>query len=200
MTSEVSIGNGALIKLGADTIIALTDDNNRARTLNARYESVRDAELRRRRWRFSIKRTSLAALATTPDSDFAYAYQLPADFLRLIEGGDIVQLADLSDYRSGSSEMYSIENGTILTNLSAPLAIRYIAKITDPTLYDPAFAEAFSARLAFECCEKLTQSDSKKQLAWGDYKNSIKEAIAANAIEVASESVADDTWVMARRQ
>jgi hypothetical protein len=199
-TSDVSICNAALIKLGADPIIALTDDTNRARTIAARYEAVRDAELRRRRWRFTIKRTSLAADADAPDSDFDYAYSVPNDFLRLIEGADIVQVADMSDYRSGGNELYSLENGMILTDLGAPLAIRYIARITDPALFDVAFNEALACRLAFECCEKITQSDSKKQLVWGDYKNSIREATLANALEVCSQSTADDTWVIARAQ
>lgn len=200
MTTDVSVCNGALIKLGADTIIALTDDTNRARTLQARYASVRDAELRRRRWRFAIKRTSLPALSSTPDSDFDYEYQLPNDYLRLIPGGDLVNVPDLSDFRSATSLMWSVENGKILTSLGAPLSIRYIAQITDPSLFDSAFAEALSSRLAFECCERITQSDSKKQIAWADYKNAIKEAVTANAIETPSESIGDDTWVIARAQ
>jgi hypothetical protein len=197
-TSDVSICNAALIKLGADPIIALTDDTNRARTISARFESVRDAEIRRRNWRFAIKRTSLAADADAPDSDFDYAYSVPNDFLRMLRGGDIVEVADMSDYRSGSNELFSLENGKILTNLGAPLSIRYIARITDPALFDSAFIEALACRLAFECCEKITQSDSKKQLIWADYKNSISEAKRANAFEVSSQSVGDDTWVIAR--
>lgn len=197
-TSDVSICNGALIKLGEDTIVALTDETNRARALSVRYEPVRDAEIRRRRWRFSLKRVSLPALTDAPDSDFDFAYQVPEDYLGLVDGGDLRQVADMSDFRTRSSQWWSLENGKILTNLGAPLAIRYKAKITDPTLFDPAFAEALSARLAFECCERITQSDSKKQICWSDYRNAIKEAVAANAIEVPSETIGDDTWVLAR--
>lgn len=199
-TSDVSICNAALIKLGADPIIALTDDTNRARTIAARYESVRDAELYLRRWKFSILRASLAALSDTPDSDFDYAYQPPNDFLRLIEGADIVQVPDLSDYRTTSNALYSIENGKILTNLGAPLAIRYIAQITDPSLFNPAFVEALASRLAYECCEKITQSDAKKEAALRDYRIAVSEATRANAIETSSVSQADDTWITSRAQ
>lgn len=198
MTSEVSICNRALQKLGADTIQALTDDTNRARALALAYEPVRDAELRRRRWRFAIKRVSLAALSSTPDSDYDYQYQVPNDYLRLIEGGDIAQTADMADYRGGASALYSVEGNKILTNLGAPLAIRYIARITDPALFDVAFAEAFAMRLAFECCERITQSDSKQALCKDAYKEALKEARQANALEVAAESIADDSWVLAR--
>lgn len=196
--SIISICNRALQILGADSIINLQEDNNRTRALNIAYEPVRDAELQRRRWRFSIKRVSLPALSATPDSDYARQFQLPNDYLRLIPGGDLRTLTDMSDYRSMGSALYSVEGMQLLTNLGAPLAIRYIARITDAAIYNASFAEALSARIAHACCERITQSDSKQQLAWGLYKQAIKEATLANAIEGAPESVADDTWVVAR--
>lgn len=198
MASDVSICNAALLKLGAEPILTLNDNNNRARVLNQRYTAVRDAELYRRRWRFSIQRASLPALATAPISDYPYAYQLPDNFLRLIEGGDIRSISDLSDFQGGCSELYSVEGTSILTFLTPPLNIRFIARITDAALFHAAFDESFASRLAYECCEKITQSDSKRQLATLDYKTAIQEAVRAQAIEVASQSQADDTWVTAR--
>lgn len=196
--TDVSICNRALQLLGAEAILNLSEDNNKTRALNVAYEPVRDAELHRRRWRFAIKRASLAALTEVPDSDYAVQYQLPVDYIRLVPGGDLRQLADVSDFRSATSALYSVEGQRILTDLSAPLAIRYIARITDTSLYNPSFCEALSARLALECCERIMQSDSKKQLARVAYKDAIREATLANAIEGAPESIADDTWVMAR--
>lgn len=200
MTSEVSIANRALTLLGADTIIALTDDNNRGRTMAANFEAIRDAELDRHRWRFSIKRANLPALASAPLFQYGKQYQVPVDFLKLIEGGDLVSGSDLTDYRTGSSALWSREGDKILTNLAAPLHIRYIARITDTSLYSPSFAESFAARLADECCERITQSDSKRQICMAAYKRAIKEAIRANALEVPPESQADSEWVTARMQ
>jgi len=198
--SAVSICQRALHILGAGTIISLSDNTEKARVMNVAYEPVRDAELRRRRWRFSIVRVSLAALASTPDSDYDYQYQLPNDCLRLIEGGDIVSLVDLTDYRTTASALYQVEGRKILTNMAAPLAIRYIAKITDVSLFDSSFCEALSARLAYECCARITESTAKEDQCLRRYNFAIREATQANAIERASEGVADDTWVMARTQ
>lgn len=198
--SEVSICNRALQLLGSDTIISLTDDNNRARAMNLAYQPVRDAEQERHRWRFCIKRDSLAALATAPSFGYAYQYQRPNDYLRLIEGGDLTSAADLSDYRTGSSALYSIEGDRILTDLGAPLNIRYLARIEDTSLFSPSFCEALSARLADDCCERITQSDSKRQLSTAAYKRAIQEAVRANALEVATESQADSEWVVGRVQ
>jgi hypothetical protein len=198
MASDVSICSRALHKLGAGTITTLDDNNERARVMKQAYEPVRLAELRRHRWRFAIKRTSLPALSDAPDSDYDYAYELPADFLRLIEGGDLASTADLTDYRGGASALYSLEGRQILTHLGAPLAIRYIANITDTALMDAAFIETLSCRLAFECVERITESASKKDELRKDYNQSVKDAIRANAIEGASQSPADAEWVMAR--
>lgn len=196
--SDVSICNRALDKLGADSITSLTDDNDRARRMNRAYEPVRQAELRRRRWKFSIKRTSLAALSDEPDSDFSYQYQLPNDYLRLLPGGDLYASEDLSDYRSGPNAEYQVENGKILTNREAPLSIRYIADITDASLFDSAFAEALSARLAYENCEAITGSSSKQEQCRGDYLMAVREAARASAIESAPEYTSDSEWIMAR--
>lgn len=197
MASEVEICNRALHKLGADTIISLSDDNNRARVMNVAYQPVRDAELFRRRWKFSLKRASLAALSTAPEFGFLYQYQIPTDFLRLVEGGDLLTNVDLSDYRNGGPT-YAREGDKILTDYPAPLDIRYIARITDTSLFDPAFAEALSARLAMECAKRITDSETAVQAAQQNYRLAIREAIVANAIERASESMADDSWIMAR--
>lgn len=200
MTSEVSIANRALTLLGADLIIALTDDNNRGRTMAANFAAIRDAELERHRWRFSIARAVLPALATAPAFQYGKQYQVPVDFLKLIEGGDLVSGSDLTDYRTGSSALWSREGDKILTNLGAPLHIRYIARITDTSLYSSSFAEMLAARIADECCERITQSDSKRQICMAAYKRAKQEAVRSNAIEVPSESQADGEWVTARAQ
>ncbi len=197
--SEVQIANLALQKLGEESITALNQEDTRAVEMNLAFASVRDAELNRRRWRFSITRVSLPALVATPDSDYPYQYQLPGDFIRLIEGGDISTLVDMSDYRGGFGAQYSIEGRRILTALGAPLAIRYIYRVTDTTLYTPAFDAAFASRLAYETCERITQSSTKKAECLADYRMAIREAALAQALELPSETPADDTWMIARR-
>jgi hypothetical protein len=198
--SEVQIANLALQILGEDRITALTDDFKRAEAMNLAFASVRDSELNKRRWRFSILRMSLPALVSTPDSDYGYEYQLPGDFIRLVEGGDIRSTADLTDYRNGAKLDYSIEGRKILTDLGAPLAIRYIARITDTTQFTPAFDMAFAAALAEQTCERITGSMEKTKLAIVQYRKAIRDAALAQALELPPAPQADDTWIMARTQ
>jgi hypothetical protein len=196
--SDVSICNRALQILGATAITSLTDNNGKARALNLAFEPVRRAELRRRRWGFAIKRTSLPALSSTPDSDYAHQYQLPNDCVRLVAGGDLTSAADSSDYRCPTAGLYVVEGKRILTNLPAPLAIRYLADITDAASFDSAFVEALAARLAVECCEAITESSQKLQDARLAYRLAIREAGMANAFEKSPEYMAEDSWVTSR--
>lgn len=195
---ETYLANRALIKLGASRILDLDDDDPKAIALKESFTAVRDAELRRRRWRFALSRHLLPALVQAPAFGFARAFQLPAGCLRVIQIGQYDLGPNLADYRAAPMELWSIEGRQILTNLGAPLPVRTIQQITDTTLWDSAFSEAFAARLAYECCEPITQSDSKKQLAWADYQQSIREAARANAFEASPQEPTDDTWVMGR--
>jgi hypothetical protein len=197
--SDVAIANLALTKLGEARIISFSDDTKAARAVAAVYDLLRDAELRRRKWRFTIKRTQLPALAVSPEFGYAYAYQIPADCLSILSVGDVAPGVDLSDYRTGlDMELYSIEGRAILTDLPAPLKLRYKARVTDATQFDAAFVQAFASRLAYELAEDLTQSAAKKQAAGEDYKLAVREAVAANAIEVAPTPIPDDSWLLSR--
>jgi hypothetical protein len=198
MSSETDICNAALIKLGADTILSLDDGSDRANKLKLRYPMIRDAELRRKRWRFSLERVSLAADAQAPDHGFPYQYTLPARCLRVIQVGTCHVGLDLSDYRASSSAAYSIEGRKVLTHFTAPLAFRFIARITDTGLFDAAFTEALAARIAYEMAERTTAMEPKRQAALVDYRHAILEAARANAFENPPESAADDTWIAAR--
>jgi hypothetical protein len=199
MASEVDIANLALTKLGAATIISLNDPDPKATVMNLLYPIVRDAELRRRKWKFSLRRASLPALAATPIG-YARQFQLPTDplCLRVIQVGDYHVGLDMSDYRSIPTEIFSIEGTTILANLPAPLNIRYIAQVTDTGTFDAAFVDALACRMAFESCKKITNSDSAKESLRADYRAAIREAAHANALESAPAHPADDSWVMAR--
>lgn len=197
---DVSIANRALTKLGEARIISFGDDTKAARAIAACYYIVRDAELRRHKWRFAIKRAALPALTSTPPFGYAYEYQLPADCIGILAVGDIAAGIDMSDYRVGlDTELFSLEGRTIRTDLPAPLNLRYKSRVTDATQFDIAFVEALASRIAYECAEDLTQSAAKKQAAAEDYKMSIREAIAANAVEIVPSATADDSWLLSRQ-
>ena len=182
-TSDVSIANRALGKLGQTTITSLTQDSTAARAVNAAYESVRRAEIRKHPWNFAKKRARLAASADTPLFDFAYQFPFPSDCLRVLNKADV-------DWK--------IEGQAILSDDSGPLDIIYLRDVTDPNVFDEAFIEAFACKLAMELAEKLTSSSEKRDRAQKEYQYALQEARRTNAIERMSEDRIEDDWERAR--
>jgi len=189
MSSETEICNRALQKLGAGRITSLTQGSANARSCNVAYAPIRDAELRAHAWSFSIKRVQLAALAIGPIFYFDNQFQLPSDFLRLLPRDRFDNLADLD---------WTIEERNLLTDDAAPLNVRYVAQITDPNTMDALFREALSSKIAYELCEEITQSNTKKEAARIDYIMAIREARRINAIEKTAEDLPEDNWLKAR--
>lgn len=187
MASVVGICNSALQKLGETRITSLSEDTERARDCNDQYERTRDALLRRHKWNFAITREDVAADGTAPsdESGFSYSYTLPTDCLRVLPPRD-------------HTVDWSVEGRKILTNWSAPLHVRYVARITDPNEMDALFREALATQLAYDLCEKITQSNQKKAGLGEDLKHVIAEAKRAGAIEQIAEEPPEDEWITVR--
>lgn len=196
--SNVAIANLALTKLGDLRILNLTDNTKPAREVNAVFDMARDYLQRRFSWRFCIKRANLAADTSTPLWDWSYQYPVPTDCLRILQVGQWYPTPDLSDLISTGGQEYVLEGKYILSNQAGPLKLRYLSRVTDPVQFDTAFDMAFSAYLAYLVAEPLTASAEQKQMAYNDYRNAIKDAVIANAIENPPESLADQTWILAR--
>jgi hypothetical protein len=197
VATETEVINSALIKLGANPITSRSDATKPARVADARFDSVRDAELRRHTWPFACKRDELSALASTPAFGFLYEYQLPTDCLKVLQVSLYAPIS-LSDYRNTDEAHYRIEGRKILTDHVAPLPIRYVQRLTTTSQYDSALVEALASRCAYEWCEAITSSSSKRADMWSDYKIAINEAIVAGAIELPPSLIADDTWILGR--
>lgn len=199
MASEIEIANRGMTKLGAERISSFDDNTTESRAVKSLYDISRKAILRRALWSFAKKRTKLAAIALpagTEDWDYAYQYNLPTDFLRLIQVNDFTVPVGFNQARTREDAPYQLEGNRILTNYGPPLKIRYIADIIDPTKYDACFVEAFACQIAYECCETITQSNTKKADLAREAKFWIMEAMKINQVEQPPESIHDGSWIL----
>lgn len=185
--SVVGIWNRCLQKLG-QTLVTSTDENTRnARACNAAYEPCRDALFEKHTWRFTILRAALAAESPAPTWGKANSYAVPSDFIRLAP-----------DYPEDLRHKdWEIENGKIVTDETAPLYIRYVSKVTDPNVMTPLFRELLATKMAFELCEVITQSNTKKRELREDMRELLQEARRANAFLSIPAVPPDDEWLEA---
>jgi hypothetical protein len=189
--SNVKIANSALIKVGANRIDALTDDNDRAAIINEQFDELRDELLRSHPWNFAIQRKSVAQTADTPVFGFTYEYQIPSDSLRILST-NIPQDVD-----------YQIElnkNGTSLVIVTdySEVKIRYIKRQTDPTLFSHHFAQTLALRIAYDVSYFFNQSTAQRNQLWQEYQAMLAQARSFDAQEGRMPTVEADDWIDVR--
>jgi len=200
MATKIDVINFALIKLGSEPLASEKDNNVASRAIEVVYDGLLERLLRSYRWAFSIKRIELAALVNRPGFEYRHAYQLPADCLRIDKVGhrDFPQSMIDTIGRSTGRPLWQQEGRTIVTDLEAPLQLRYGAKVTDSSQWDATFTNAFACLIASELCEKINQSSTKKQAAQQDFSKAITEARQASAIERPAIIQQDTSWYTER--
>lgn len=179
----------ALDLLGADPIIALDSTSKTSRIMTRNYGVIRDAVIRAHPWNAAIHRTTIAADATAPDSVFAYQYSLPTDpyCLRVL---DLPEALDTDEWR--------VEGRKLLTDVAAPLPIRYLKRITDPLEYDPLMTQAIATRLASFSAYSITGSRSMMIDLFNGYQSILGDARTQDSFEGTTSIEFADPLVEAR--
>lgn len=186
MPSVVDICNKALDKLGEYGPITSLDDGNKPANLCKRnWPLVRDMVLRDHPWNFAVRRAVLASADPAPEWGFTYRFPFRENHLRLLEVRDL------------RNDEYEVEDRAILSNATA-LYVRYIERVDDPNSYDAICFDAMAARLAFELCEALTQSNTKKDALWQEYKDTLIRACSVDAQENPPRDYTEDDWIAVR--
>lgn len=184
--SETDIANSALVKIGVDTISALSDNTKAAKLCNARYAYTRDEILSQHPWNCAKKRASLALDGAAPAYYFTARFALPADFMKWFDSD-----MDLDDE-------WSLESGYIL-NFKSTLNITYIYKLTDTTKFDPLLTESIAWRLAADLAYPMVQSVTLAQQCWKAFGDTMALARSKNAQERGSiQQVGAYDWLQAR--
>lgn len=173
--SEVDICNLALIRLGANVISSLDESSDVARMCSHLWPSVRDDVLSLHPWNCAVKRASLARLSSTPETEFSYMYQLPTDFLRLLD----IDGVDWEDFRVETYE----GNKVILCDVTT-CVIRYIFRNEAVVTYDPGLVDVLAARMEAELAFGVTRSASRAQLAWQLYE---RKKLVAQSVDAQQE-------------
>lgn len=191
MASLTDVFNRSLQKLGVKRLTSYDENSPAGRACRAAWRQVRRAELRKNTWTFATRRFELAADDPNPTWGRQNSFTLPADFIKLVPLYPEID----TPYRD-----WVLENKKILTNDSAPLYGRYVADTEVINEMDDLFIESTACKMAYEMCEELTQSNSKKESLKLDYRDAIREAKRCNAIENVPQTAVQDEWEAVRSQ
>jgi hypothetical protein len=184
--TEVSICSNALLMLGAQPINDFAEDNDRARLASNLWPSVRDYVLRRHPWNCCIKRARLAPDATAPAFDWAYAYTLPGDYMRMLSLGE-----------SGAEADHLIESGKLLCNEN-PALLRYVWRNDNPGTWDDMLIWAMTVSMKAAMSYPITMSATLTQIVDDALKDVLKQARAVDGQDDPPQTLGDSPLLAAR--
>jgi hypothetical protein len=173
-SSAVQIVNLALTRIGQKPITSLGDTNNAAILANVHYDDTRKAVLRTIPWKFALRRAELAELADAPVYEWDHRYQWPSTALY------IVSTSMDSDGSGGTGETWDVEGRTIVTDAGSPIRVLYIDDVTDVSLMDALFVDAFAERLAAELVYGITKHATARERHLQIYSAKVENAAAAD--------------------
>lgn len=184
-TTKIGICNLALRKLKLKSLIDFdTDDNEIARTMRDIYEFILKEVMGEHSWNFAIKRILLDTPTDTPVYEFAYAFVLPADCLRVIDTEDKIK--------------YQVENGLLLCN-SATVKIKYIYYNETVALYSQNFIGVFALRLAYELAYSEAGSTEMRQILADDDVRKLSKSKSVDGQESPPEKEDNSSWLDSRK-
>lgn len=188
---NIEIINIALSHLGAGNIQNLTEGSNESKAANVYYDITRRAVLQKYNWSFATKVESLALLTEQP-RDFAFAYQLPTDMVKVI---NIVPETE-HYYPKGNSSAFEIRGTQLLTDVE-DANIVYVYDDEDTNTFDDMFINAFSHYLASQMAIRITK-DRDLQITELEIYNSIISEAGASTLNQDKERKDENPYVTAR--
>ncbi|HTH18303.1 MAG TPA: hypothetical protein VL974_16715 [Magnetospirillum sp.] len=185
--SAIALCSRALLKIGAATIASFDEGSAEAEVAANLYPCIRDALISAHPWNFATGQASLPRLVAQPVADYAYAYQLPADFLRALSAG-IGGLGAGVTYRIAENRLHADAEEVVLTYVFRP----------DELAYPPFFDQALITRLAAEFCIPLTESSARAELLYKLAEDEFRRAKLADGQQDTPLAITDFPLVEVR--
>lgn len=173
MTDQLSLYNGALVKLGQPRLASLTDESTARRALDFAYAKTVKACLEAGLWNFAMR---FASATESPSVDttlgYRYVFDKPNDWLRTaaitVDAHGKVPLLEYDD----RTDYWLADISTIY--------VRYVSNDEDYGLDLGRWPESFviyvETALAVATCEELTRSTSKLEKLEKDADKAWKKA------------------------
>ena len=188
--TQEDIINGALTKLGANPITALTDGSLESERVEYVYDFVLKDLQRSYPWKFLITRGQLTEDATPPEWGYSARYAMPIDSLRLL---DVRSTGVNTGYavRNLKGDAWDLEAGFILCDVSDNIWIRYLKYEPVVEKWDDSFMLVMMTALALELCEAFTQDGNKKNQLARELSTRLLQAASNDSFEMQPRTLND---------
>lgn len=202
ITSEIKLSayNGALRRLGSRKLSSLDENREPRRVLDdiwgAGDEVVRYA-LERGEWNFAIRAVE-GIYASEIETTFGYrrAFTKPDDFVRLASlSGDPYFRLPLTDDEYSDEATYWLADHDVIY-------IRYVSDADtfgfNASAWSEGFKDYLQCHLAWEACERLTNSTDLKRDLKRERDDSLREAKSSDAMNEGTKFRPPGSWIQSR--
>jgi hypothetical protein len=171
--SRLDIVNQALTELGRLPVTNINDSED-ATLLDVKLNLLLPVLLQETVWNFAILYREDSTPLTTPlTPDFSYTYQLPADYGRMFQFGNI---------NNNLNTPYLISNNLISTN-EKPISYYYIIDDVNVDAISTMFFRAIVLFIASDACLVLTENEKLTQYLKAKYEEEKGKAVNLNDME-----------------
>lgn len=197
MTTEVDIVNLGLRRIGARPITTMDDTTPNGAIASDVYATERDTLLRAHTWNFAVARASLTKSGTAPTFEYANAFELPDDFLRVIavydnEAGDGAVRYKMETLEISGTFMQIVATG------ASDLWLKYVRQVTEPDLMTPQFRNLLGLRCARFFAIGVANSNTLLKLVDDELQIARREAKSIDGMEDFPDSLPEGSWVASR--
>lgn len=195
-TAPIHIARMACVRLGESPIRSLDPPKTDVEKIMAEeYDNARRHCLSIGTWNFAKKRIILARSATDPVFDYAAAFPLPADYIKILSnGGDTEYLAECD---------FDIEGDYLLTlNVSDDdtVKIRYIYDHKVVSKWSAPFCSMVAYKLAAETGYLINKKNSRIEICQKMFDAAVMDATSKDGQEVPPKRIQRSRMLEARRR
>jgi hypothetical protein len=185
MQSTVHLFNTALARLGGEQLagnISPLEQSATGKICENLFPHVLDMTLAAHAWAFAVRRKALASCGgartdmensagTMANPAYPFAFELPTDCVKPLR---------LEGYAGvNRTPAYVIEGRAIRCSLDHAV-LAYVARITEPRLWPPLFADALAWGLAGELAAAINNDARKQQWCRQNYRIAMADAVAVD--------------------
>ena len=203
MASKIQVINLSLRHLAEQPIGAIDEGSEAANVMGDLYDYALEDEIRRFPYTWATRTATLAQVEDETPPDYAYVYQLPADYLmmdRIIDNRTSTTYStDNRDYNNINMRYreWAIREDKLYIN-SSSICLEYRVLEVDTTKWDSSFVMAFSYKLAELAGPSITESERLIARAERNYIRHINEARASNGNERNRDTRLSEDYLNAR--
>jgi hypothetical protein len=165
ITSPADVVNLALSKIGIkDRIGNIYEGSAAAKAALDIYSQTRDEMLRSSDWGFAEKIAAGVLTGNAAPFPWTFEYAYPTDCVKVRNLFGATYIADTNDPRPTLWTVGGIAAAKVIWAKIATCTLVYTKQVTDPSLWEPLFVEAFADALGKRIAPVLATADAAKMV------------------------------------